>query len=297
MKTSDIQIRDPFIVPMPDEGRYYLYGSTDKNIWTTDGATGFDLHTSTDLENWDGPFPVFRPAPEFWGKHQFWAPEVHRYQGRWFMFATFKADGRCRGTQILVSDSLRGSFVPVSPDPITPSDWECLDGTLYVDGEGAPWIVFCHEWVQIRDGSICAMQLAPDLTKAVTSPIPLFHGSNCPWVTDRFQKQDHITDGPFLFRNPADPKPLYMLWSSCTPEGYSEFVAVSDSGDILGPWRHDHPAISLGQGGHGMIFTDFAGNLRFTCHQPNDTPNERARFSTMLWVGGRLSAIPEQKES
>ena len=39
MRISDIQIRDPFVVE--EDGAYYLFGSTDKNIWEGAG-TGFD---------------------------------------------------------------------------------------------------------------------------------------------------------------------------------------------------------------------------------------------------------------
>ena len=52
------------------------------------------------------------------------------------MFASFKAAGVCRGTQILVADHPKGPFVPHSDGPVTPRDWECLDGTLYVDPGG-----------------------------------------------------------------------------------------------------------------------------------------------------------------
>ena len=37
MKTSDIHIRDPYILPLPDEGRYLLFGTTGKNAWSGPG--------------------------------------------------------------------------------------------------------------------------------------------------------------------------------------------------------------------------------------------------------------------
>ena len=63
MHISHIQIRDPFI--LKHAGYYYMYGSTDKNIWYGPG-TGFDVYKSTDLENWSGPIPAFRPPKGFW---------------------------------------------------------------------------------------------------------------------------------------------------------------------------------------------------------------------------------------
>ena len=53
--TAEIQIRDPFVVPVREERSYYLYGTTDKNPWNGPGC-GFDCYCSADLEKWDGPF-------------------------------------------------------------------------------------------------------------------------------------------------------------------------------------------------------------------------------------------------
>src|SRR5690554_4562248 len=110
---EDIQIRDPFVLPMKSEGQYYLFGSTDKDIWKSK-ATGFDVYRSRDLEAWEGPYPAFRPPAGFWSDRNYWAPEVHEYRGRYYMFATFKAEGVCRGTQILVADRPEGPYQPHS---------------------------------------------------------------------------------------------------------------------------------------------------------------------------------------
>jgi len=137
IRRQDIQIRDPFVLPMAEEGCYYLFGTTDRNAWDGPG-TGFDTYRSRDLETWEGPFPAFRPEPGFWATTQFWAPEVHRYRGRFYLFASFKAPGVCRGTEILVADSPLGPFRPHSRGPVTPPQWECLDGTLVIDDAGKP---------------------------------------------------------------------------------------------------------------------------------------------------------------
>ncbi len=169
MKTSDIQIRDPFVLPDKEDGTYYLFGTTDINAWTGAGE-GFNCYKSSDLHEWQGPIAAFRPPPAFWGTRNFWAPEVHFYNGRYYMFASFKADCHYRGTQILVSDKVSGPFSPLTSSPITPPDWECLDGTLYVASDGTPWIVFCHEWVQVHNGAIFAMPLSQDLKESVSPP-------------------------------------------------------------------------------------------------------------------------------
>jgi len=158
MKEADIHIRDPYILPLPDERRYLLFGTTGRHAWSGPGL-GFDCYESRDLENWEGPIAAFRPPADFWSNTQFWAPECHPWQGRYYLLASFAKDGRQRGTQILVAEKPEGPYRLHSDGPVTPRDWECLDGTLFVDDTGTPWMVFCHEWVQVGDGEMCAIPL------------------------------------------------------------------------------------------------------------------------------------------
>ena len=79
---------------------------------------------------------------------------------------------------LLKSESPLGPFVPHSNGVVTPEEWECLDGTLYINREGKPYIVFCHEHTQILDGTICRMELSDDLTHAVEEPVELFAASS-----------------------------------------------------------------------------------------------------------------------
>ena len=284
--TQNIQIRDPFVLPLAEQGQYYLYGSTDKNIWQGQ-AQGFDCYTSKDLQNWEGPFPVFRPPTDFWADQNFWAPEVYHYRGRFYMFASFKANGKCRATQVLVSDRPEGPFVPNGDGkPLTPSDWECLDGTLFVDDSGQAWMVFCHEWLQVGDGKICAIRLSPELDRATDSPLLLFTASQAPWTVGQKYDviepggQSFITDGPFMYR--ASNGELLMLWSSHTAGGYGMGIARSQSGNIQGPWMHDPKPLYSKDGGHGMLFNIFEGQLMLSLHRPNTTPNERPYFYRLV---------------
>ena len=182
MKLCDINIRDPFILPY--EGKYYMYGTRGVNCWGNEPLDfmGFDVYISSDLENWSEPIAVFENSDSFWADRNFWAPEVHKYGDKFYMFASFKDGERCRGTQILVSSAPDGEFEPISKYPVTPDNWECLDGTLYIDKNNKPHIVFCHEWTQIKDGTVCEMMLSDDLSQAISEPRTLFAGSNPYWA-------------------------------------------------------------------------------------------------------------------
>lgn len=291
LRLEDIHLRDPFVLPEVESGWYFLYGTTDSNCWGPVG-TGFDAFRSRDLKTWEGPFEVFRPKPGFWGSHHFWAPEVHRYRGSCYMLASFKGESRARGTQILVSEGALGPFRPHSDGPVTPADWECLDGTLHWEDAAHPWMVFCHEWTQIGDGTVAAIPLRTDLIAASGEPVVLFHGSAAAWTTGTAESPGaRVTDGPWLHRHCSGA--LLMLWSSLHEDGYALGVARSRSGKLLGPWTHDAAPLFSGDGGHGMLFRDFEGGLRLAIHQPNQQPNERPRFFTIEETAEGLSLRPD----
>ena len=288
VKRTAIQIRDPFILPLPAAGRYVLFGTTNKNAWNGPGH-GFDCYTSGDLETWEGPLPAFRPPPGFWSNTQYWAPECHAWRGRYFLFASFSRDERGRGTQILVADRPEGPYRPHSDGPVTPRAWECLDGTLWADDTGRPWLVFCHEWVQVTDGTICALPLRDDLSAAAGEPTLLFAGSAAVWAKpyeSHGRQGNYVTDGPFLYRGAGGR--LFMLWSTLGYEGYALGYAVSPSGNVLGPWQQTPTPLFTQDGGHGMLFRTFAGQLMLTLHAPNRTPHERPHFFAVEEARGEL---------
>lgn len=273
LKRTDINIRDPFV--LVHEGKYYMYGTRGPECWGK--GTGLDCYVSTDLENFEGPTEVFTPGKDFWADKNFWAPEVHRYCGDFYMFVSFKADGKCRGTQILKAQDPLGPFMPHSDGPVTPRDWECLDGTLYIEeaDDSKPYMVFCHEWVQVVDGQICAVELSRDLKKAVGEPKVLFTASEAPWVKD-IRNGNYVTDGPFIHRN--DSGKITMLWSSFCEGGYALAMAHSTGNTIDGPWVQDPELLFDKNGGHGMLFKDLSGRLIVTLHSPNTDLMERPVF-------------------
>ena len=275
MKTNEIHVRDPFVLPW--EGKYYLYGTRGPTCWGL--ADGFDVYVGKDLENWEGPIEIFHNDGSFWADREYWAPEVHVIDGAFYMFASFHSPNRRRGTQILRAEKPTGPFVPISDGPVTPADWECLDGTFFQSKDGDPYLVFCHEWLQVHDGEVCAMKLTPDLKAAAGEPRVLFRASQAPWVVpsvDKDGNKNYVTDGPWLHRCPDGR--LMMLWSSHGKEGYAQAAAYSDNGDITGNWTPAAEPIFGRDGGHGMIFRDFEGVQHLVLHAPNENPYERPVF-------------------
>ena len=257
--SAELRIRDPFILPVPERGQYFLYSG--------DGQ-GFSVRSSPDLEAWSEPAPIFRPPDGFWADRDFWAPEVFRHRGRYYLLASLHAPGKRRGTQAFVADGPDGPFLPLGPHPLTPPEWDCLDGTLFVE-DGQAWLIFCHEWVQTGDGEIRAVPLSDDLPAPLGPPSLLFHASAAPWVrpVSSVGHTGTVTDGPFLHR--LTDGGLFLLWSSFGDGGYALGMARSRSGRLAGPWEHDPAPLYDADGGHGMLFHTFAGRLMACLHAPN----------------------------
>lgn len=85
---DEINVRDPFILPVYKEKTYYLYRSATHLDSEGVPRGGVEAFTSTDLKYWNGPFKVMTVDKDNWSTGDIWAPEVHYYKGKYYLFAT-----------------------------------------------------------------------------------------------------------------------------------------------------------------------------------------------------------------
>lgn len=294
MKKDEVNIRDPYI--LVEGNTYYLYGTRSDTCW--EEAYGFDCYVSKDLENFEGPIEIFKRPENFFATQSFWAPECYKINGSFYLVTTFGAPLVKKGIYVLKSDFPTGPFELYS-ERLTPSDWSCIDGTVYEDS-GKSYLVFSHSFEDVIDGSgtadgdFCVMELSSDLSHAVSAPQKLFSPKDVDWARAvPFAKKEfgidgdcYFSDGPGFIRL-SDGK-LYMIFSSWSENGYAVGAARSDTGNVLGPWTIQKEPIFPKNGGHGMIFTDLDGNLILTLHFPNDRFKEHPSFWTLGVENGRL---------
>ena len=273
LKREDIRIRDPFILTDRERGCYYMYGTTDLADGTLRARNTFSVYKTEDLETFSEPKVIFDGGKiGFWGTHDYWAPEVHCYKGRYYLFGSFKAEGHVRATEILVSDKPDGDFHPLTDRPATPADWECLDGTLFVE-KGIPYLVFCHEWKQVGDGEIWAQELSEDLSSPMGEPFLLFRATDNPGVSCLKGREGcFVTDGPFLWQENGR---IRMIWSSFFEGRYLVLSAEADT--LRGSWTHKESLFPF-DGGHAMIFHTLEGRRMISLHAPNRPDYERPFF-------------------
>ena len=104
IKRENIQIRDPFVYVDQKTKTYYVPANS--------GSNTIMLYKSKDLENWKNIGDVFIPDSIFWGKKDFWAPDLFEYKGKYYLFVTFSSETGMRGTSILVADNPEGKYKP-----------------------------------------------------------------------------------------------------------------------------------------------------------------------------------------
>lgn len=252
------KLRDPFV--LIEDGVYYVYGTNWKYYKNTSGSLS---------GHWDGPYDAVDKSTISDYVTNPWAPEVYKYDGAYYMFTTYYSSvTEHRGCTILKADSPEGPFKLHSNGQVTPSDWDAIDGTLYIDNDGQPWMVFVHEWTSTDyGGSFAYAKLSDDLTHFITEPVEMFRSSEVYWAGG-------VTDGCFMYT--TEDGDLLMLWSSYGAYGYCVGIARSTSGLVTGPWEDKgllySSAVYPHPGGHGMIFTDTDGKMYLSIHVSERTP-------------------------
>lgn len=283
---DSIRLSDPCVLADEATRTYYMTG------------TGGLLWKSKDLALWDGPYIVAETDPASWmGPHpQIWAAELHKYNGKYYYFATFTNDSVIvahykglaiprRASHVLVADRPDGPYRPMGDKTYLPEDVATLDGTFWVDKDGKPYMVYCGEWIQNWNGTIEKIELKPDLSGSVGKGKVLFRASDSPWsreVIDGKEGPNRVTDGPWLFTTGTGR--LGMLWTSWIGNVYTQGVAYSESGTLDGPWTQEPDPITPPNHGHGMLFKDFNGRWLISVHSHADINGEYIRIPQLFEV-------------
>ena len=117
---------DPFV--LYEDGVYYLYA--------TNNGAGYNAATSTDLVHWTDIGQVaFRD--DIVGESEFWAPEVYKYNGRFYLF--YSTQGHLA---VAAADSPAGPFQKTTDDYLLERD--AIDGHVFFDDDGRIWLYVVH---------------------------------------------------------------------------------------------------------------------------------------------------------
>ncbi|MBR5539340.1 MAG: family 43 glycosylhydrolase, partial [Clostridia bacterium] len=132
---------DPFIFKDSD-GTYYLY-ATNSNDY------GFRTYSSKNLVEWtaEGYCLVEEdvyvdPSLDGGNLYDFWAPEVTKYNGKYYMIFSFKSEvGQRNRLSIAVADSPKGPFKSANNKYLFPYH-SVLDAHFFLDDDGTMYLYF-----------------------------------------------------------------------------------------------------------------------------------------------------------
>ncbi|MBE6590147.1 MAG: hypothetical protein E7643_08205 [Ruminococcaceae bacterium] len=282
MKTEALRVRDPYI--LAENGIYYLYKTNIPHV-----GTSIAVHTSRDLHEWsERPVTVYSLDTSTWKEGQLWAPEVHAWNGKYYLFVSVLGKNGLRGTEISVSSTPDGTFIPLANRPATPLDQSAIDGTLFCE-DGRPYIVYSRDWPHCFDeglgsyvGEIWGCELTEDLSAPVGAAFLMFRSTDCPLSASAPVRHEwegksvarYGSDAPFLQRLPNGR--IYLTWSPIPGGNYVVLGATADS--IHGKWEHVASPVFSENGGHAMFFCDFDGQDIMCIHAPEREGDERALF-------------------
>ncbi|MYR41454.1 family 43 glycosylhydrolase [Streptomyces sp. SID5910] len=223
---------------------------------------------------------VVAPWQEYWyddrfGKRgQAWAPELHRFRGKWYIVACMGDHSQKVGSFMLVSEGgVEGPYRLVEgnldkpfgdsfiggPNFIEPGAYHHIDGGLYSEGDDAWLVLHNNLYAKFRDDM-------EDIT--TTTNLPQFRQT--PYTPEPY------LEGAYVFKHGGKYFLVHAAWdrTSVNADGsvrqaydtaatgrvqyqYDAIVAVSDT--FEGPYSRRWTA-GVGAG-HNNIFTDHKGDL------------------------------------
>ncbi len=268
------ELGDPFI--LYDEGYYYMYA--------TSIGTGFKVWKTSNPTSWSSAGVAYSKSPSSFGEINYWAPEVYKYNGKYYMFysAQYTLDnGKTRmAIGCASSESPTGPFTDMVPKkPLFSPDYSVIDANVLFDKSGKIYLYYARDCSDnIINGKhisqIYGVELSPDFKGVIGEPVLLATPTDS-WETASGNYM--WNEGPCVFERNGK---YYMMYSANYYEdsNYSVGCAVSDS--PLGEYKkYKNNPVLKGDGkkvsgsGHNNIFSSPDGTELYTVYHSHTDPS------------------------
>jgi GH43 family beta-xylosidase len=255
-----------------DKGNYYLYG--------TSSNRGFQAYVSKDLVSWSEPkgvegAMVLRKGEAF-GNGGFWAPQVFKHKGIYYM--AYTADEQIA---IAISSSPLGPFKQKVLKSLSGSGKQ-IDPFIYFDANGKVYLYH----VKLQNGNrIFVTEMKPDLSDVI-----LGSEKECISGTENWENTEHtgwpVTEGPTVVKH---NNLYYLIYSANDFRSKDYAVGYATSNAPTGPWKKyaGNPIISrsklgMNGSGHGDLFVDKSGKLKYVLHVHNSQDKVSPRATGLI---------------
>lgn len=275
-----ISLADPYVL-YEDGAGYYMYG-------TGGGAEkGFSAYFSTDLVNWKYQGQVYFGNNENgWGTGDYWAPEVYKVKGRYYMF--YSAQWKENPTNelenfrigVAVSDKPTGPFIDLAKRPVYDPGYPIIDANVLFDNNGKAYLYYsrcCYkhavksevaDWAkqqgwfnEVEESWVYGIELKPDLTgtigeaKMLLRPPSSLKDVQSGWESRSVTSKEvnrRWTEGSFAFKKGGQ---YYMMYSANYFGGQNYAVGYAIASGPLGPYKKspDNPVLQKNTATGGIV--------------------------------------------
>ncbi|MCF7890921.1 glycoside hydrolase family 43 protein [Candidatus Bipolaricaulota bacterium] len=274
LKEEKQDIGDPSVIKFKD--KYYLYATSEPNL-------GYRVWQSNDLVEWEGKGLAYDSSLEnnIWGMGDFWAPEVIRYRGKFYMaFSTRAPDGHLK-VGLAVSEDPLGPFKNLEA-PLFDRDASFIDPYIFVADGGEPYLFYVKDCSEnlvdgVHTSQIYVQRMEENLRGLKGEPVLVSEPSQT-WETGGDYQWN---EGPAVIKN----KDRYYLTYSANYFGSADYsIGFLKASQPLGPWKkyEGNPILSknpkkrvYGTGGNNFTLSPDEEELFIVYHSLPDPNSSR----------------------
>lgn len=152
-----------------DDGTYYMYVT----------GKGFPAFSSKDLVNWKFEGTVIGGSDYKWATNTFWAPEVMKYDGKYYLHYTGSKGDEPKRIGLAVSDYPLGPFEDINNEPFFQHETGkgSIDSHIFVDDDKRVFMYYSNAMSTNKipktnkyRSEIWVVELAKDLSKVIGKP-------------------------------------------------------------------------------------------------------------------------------
>ncbi len=277
---SIIFLADPTV--FVEHGKYYMTGTR------AGSPAGFTLLESDDLHHWRYSRQdslILRQGNSTFGKRGFWAPQLVKMDKGYLL-------AYCAEEQLAVAkgDSVSGLFSQDEIKPVDPGE-KNIDPFLFFDDDGKCYLYH----VRFNNGNFLWVgEYDVENGRFVEGTLRQCFSNDQSWEKTDAYPAPPIMEGPTVVKIDG----IYYLFYSANHYLSPDYaVGYATSSSPLGPWEKNpsNPIIHreiVGENGsgHGDIFFDNEGKMRYVYHVHNSPDKANPRQTRILTLRKKRSA-------
>lgn len=258
-KGVEIFFADPTV--FVENGKYYLSGTRNQE------PLGFALLESDNLKEWHYARPdsmIMVCGRQTFGDKGFWAPQFFNLGDKYLYLYTANEQ-----VAVAAGDSIEAVYTQTAVAPLDASE-KNIDPYLFRDDDGKYYLYH----VRFDHGNfLWVAEFNPETGTLVDGTLQRVFKNDQAWEDTGAYPSDPIMEGPTLIK--IDDT-YYLFYSANHFMSTDYAVGYATAPTPVGPWTKNeaNPIISrniVGEkgSGHGDVFTDNDGNLRYVYHVHN----------------------------